>query len=879
MQVEDKVFIMDEKFFPAKIEKKWQAKWAENRTFHSEKDESKEKFYCLEMLPYPSGRLHMGHVRNYSIGDAISWYKRLKGFNVFHPIGWDSFGQPAEQAAIKKGVNPREWTEDNISQMRKQLKDLGLGYDWEREIAAHRPDYYKFDQWFFLKMFEMGLAYRKDSDVNWCPKCETTLSNEQASGGICWRCGTAVEKQSRPQWFVKITKYAGELLDDMSEIEEGWPERVLTMQRNWIGRSKGAEIKFSVAGKEDQIEVFTTRIDTIFGVNAIVVAPDHPFINENLDDLPTEVRKKIEEIKEEQTKPVDYGEEVEKSGIATGYSAINPLSGEHIPIWIGNYVLMSYGTGAVMSVPGHDERDYDFAKKFGLAIKPVIVAEPDAEFDESEGAFTEHGFLIDSGEWTGMSSKDAIDSMTREIEKKSIGEGAVTYRLRDWGISRQRFWGAPIPIIYCETCGTVPVPMDQLPVELPESAPFTGVGESPLSKVPEFVETNCPSCDEPARRETDTMDTFVDSTWYYYRYLDPSNEELPFDPSIAAYWMPVDLYVGGIDHAVMHLLYTRFWTKAMRDMGLVTINEPATSLLTQGMVVGESYYNKDGETYVFAEEVEIERDDSGKPTGARMKDGTGEVRVAVEKMGKSKLNGVDPDDMIEAYGSDAVRLFIMFAAPVENELVWQESGIEGAVRFLQRVWRFVYKWRSAISEVVKDDSMQFSEQATKLRQKTHQTIAKITESFETGQFNTPVASLMELSNSLHEIKTEPEETPDDVLFAVREGIDSLILMLVPYAPHTAEELHEAITGFEKGILASESRFPECDEDVAKEDEIEIAVQVNGKLRARVYAAADSPNDLLEKLALADPKVGEFTDGKNIVKVIVVPNRLVNVVAK
>ena len=841
----------------------------------------RRSFIVSRCLPYPSGRLHMGHVRNYSIGDAISWYKRLLGFNVIHPIGWDSFGQPAEQAAIKKGVNPRDWTEDNIDQMRSQLKGLGIGYDWEREIAAHRPDYYKFDQWFFLKMLEMDLAYRKDSEVNWCPKCETTLSNEQASGGICWRCGAAVEKQSRPQWFVRITKYAGELLDDMAEIEKGWPERVLTMQKNWVGRSKGAQIRFPVVGHEDsEIEVFTTRIDTIFGVNALVVAPDHPFVVANADGLSNEVSEKIAEIKEEQAKPVDYGEEVEKAGIATGFFAINPFSGEEVPIWIGNYVLMSYGTGAVMSVPGHDERDHEFAKKYGLPIKQVISSEKDLNSDEEpDEAFTDYGFLVDSGEWTGQKSAEAISNMSKHVEEIGKGQQATTYRLRDWGISRQRFWGAPIPIVYCDSCGTVPVDFEDLPVELPESAPFTGVGESPLSKVPEFVETDCPNCDEPAKRETDTMDTFVDSTWYYYRYLDPKNEDLPFDPSAADYWMPVDLYVGGIDHAVMHLLYTRFWTKAMRDMGLVSINEPATSLLTQGMVVGESFYNKDGETYVFAEEVEIERDDSGKTVAARMKDGSGDVRVAVEKMGKSKLNGVDPDDMIEAYGSDAVRLFIMFAAPVENELVWQESGIEGAVRFLQRVWRFVYRWRETIVVSEGQSTDEFGEDALKLRQKTHQTIAKVTESFETGQFNTPVASLMELSNAMHDVKVEPSEAGADVVFAVREAIESLVLMLAPYAPHTAEELYEAIHGVNAGMLANDARFPIADPDVAKEDKIEIAVQVNGKLRARVHASADSENSVLEELALADSKVQEFTEGKQIVKVIVVPNRLVNVVAK
>ncbi|MGI8670490.1 MAG: leucine--tRNA ligase, partial [Aridibacter sp.] len=547
---------MDEKYFAQKIERKWQKRWAERGTFEAEIVDDKEKFYCLEMLPYPSGKLHMGHVRNYSIGDVLSWYKRLQGFNVLHPIGWDSFGQPAEQAAIKQNVNPRDWTEENIVQMREQLKSLGLSYDWSREIAAHRPEYYKFDQWFFLKMLEMGLAYRKDSEVNWCPRCETTLSNEQASGGICWRCGTQVEKQSRPQWFLKITKYADELLKDMSEIEDGWAERVLTMQRNWINKSVGANIRFQISNfkyrdeklteeKVSFIEVFTTRIDTIYGVNAVVVSPDHPFILEEFGVFSDEVKNKIEAIRIEQAKPKDYDEEIIKDGIDTGMKAINPFSGEEIPVWVGNYVMMSYGTGAVMSVPGHDERDFEFAKKFGLPTLQVVSGEWKVESEtenQLKEAFTEKGVLINSDEWNGKKSKDAIREMTKFAESEGLGEGSTTYRLRDWGISRQRFWGSPIPIVYCESCGAIPVRFEDLPVELPESAPFTGVGESPLAKVPEFVNTKCPKCGEKAKRETDTMDTFVDSSWYYFRYCDPHNSEMPFDSEIVNYWMPVDQY-------------------------------------------------------------------------------------------------------------------------------------------------------------------------------------------------------------------------------------------------------------------------------------------------------------------------------------------------
>lgn len=879
---------MDEKYFAQKIERKWQRRWAERGTFQAKMDDTREPFYCLEMLPYPSGKLHMGHVRNYSIGDVLAWYKRLQGKNVLHPIGWDSFGQPAEQAAIQKGVNPRDWTEDNIDQMREQLQSLGISYDWSREIAAHRPEYYKFDQWFFLKMLENDLAYRKDSEVNWCPKCQTTLSNEQASGGICWRCGTHVEKQSRPQWFLRITKYADELLEGMSEIEEGWAERVLTMQRNWINKSKGAFVEFGVQDSVFKVKVFTTRIDTIYGVNSIVVAPEHPFVEKFYEGFSDEVKEKIEVIKLEQAKPKDYDEEIEKDGIDTGMKAINPFSGEEIPIWVGNYVMMSYGTGAVMSVPAHDERDFEFAKKFGLPIRQVI-SEPNLVHEHQqmqalalEQAFTEKGVLVHSDYWNGKNSEDVIAEMTHHAEVHDFGEGAVTYRLRDWGISRQRFWGSPIPIIYCESCGAVPVPLDQLPVELPESAPFTGVGESPLAKVEEFVNTSCPKCGGDAKRETDTMDTFVDSSWYYFRYCDPHNTEMPFDSDVVNYWMPVDQYIGGIDHAVMHLLYTRFWSKVSRDLGLVDFDEPAKRLLTQGMVVTESFYSKKKESYVTSDEVEFERDESGKVLEARLKVDGSPVKAAVEKMGKSKLNGIDPNDMISIYGADAVRTFSMFAAPVENELVWQETGIEGAVRFIQRVWRYVYKWQEEngkLKAVKTVEGLKFSHDAKKLRQKTHQTIARITENFESGQFNTPVAALMELSNALYEFNGEPKDANDSDFFAVREACESLILMLAPYAPHVAEELWEAITGADEGILESDARFPIADESVAKEDEVEIVVQVNGKVRARVRVSADVSKDDLEKAARADEKIKEYMEGKEVVKVIVVPGRLVNVVIK
>ena len=918
---------MDEKYFPQKIERKWQRRWAENRTFETEADETRPKFYALEMLPYPSGRLHMGHVRNYSIGDALAWYKRLQGFNVLHPIGWDSFGQPAEQAAIKKGVNPREWTEDNINQMREQLQRLGIGYDWRREIAAHRPEYYKFDQWFFLKMLERGLAYKKMTKVNWCPNDQTTLSNEQASGGVCWRCGNQVEKKDLAQWFLRITAYAEELLSGMEEIEAGWAERVLTMQKHWIGKSEGVFVDFRVQNSEfkvesakvvvveavnpsseisleeakeiagDEIElgdmleiphsirVFTTRIDTIYGANAIVVAAEHPVIEAQRAELSQAVLDKIEEIKIEKAKPTDYGEEVEKDGIDTGLKAVNPFSNEELPVWIGNYVMMEYGTGAVMSVPAHDERDFEFARKFNLPVKTVIEPQKRGNAEQEnnpsliEAAFTDYGVLVNSGEWSDKTSDDAKKEMAEYAAANGFGEAAVTYRLRDWGISRQRFWGAPIPIVYCDKCGAVPEKYENLPVRLPENAPFTGVGESPLARVPEFYETTCPNCNEPAKRETDTMDTFVDSSWYYFRYADALNADMPFDPKIVNYWLPVDQYIGGVDHAVMHLLYTRFWTKVMRDIGLVNFDEPIEKLLTQGMVVGESFYSNSKSSYVEPDAVEVVRDEKGRVSKAVLKADNSPVKVAVEKMSKSKYNGVDPDDMIEIYGADAARIFALFAAPAENELVWQETGIEGAVRFLQRVYRQVYRWQKVLRAVSRKPEIESQGEARKLRQKTHQTIKRITANFESYQFNTPVAALMELSNAIGDFKIEPNEASREESFAAKEALTSLILMLAPYAPHFAEEMWENLTESEQGILHSDAAFPVADESLAKADEIEIPIQVNGKLRSRVSAAPETSREDLEAAALANEKIREYTDGKQIVKIVVVPNRLVNIVIK
>ncbi len=903
---------MDEKYFAKKIEAKWQKKWAESGAFETHIDDARPKFYQLEMLPYPSGNLHMGHVRNYSVGDASAWYKRLKGFNVLHPIGWDSFGQPAEDAAIKRGANPRTWTEENIKAMSGQLERLGLSYDWTRQMAAHRPEYYKFDQWFFLKMYEMGLAYKKLTQVNWCEFDQATLSNEQASGGICWRCGCAVTKKNLEQWFLKTTAYADQLLDDMAEVEAGWPPNVLKRQRDWIGRSEGAYVEFQIsnfkfqmsgtekrndAGTEategESVRVFTTRIDTIYGVNAVVVASEHPIIHHHLAEFSPDVIAKIKEIRIEKLKPQDREAEVEKDGIDTGLKAVNPFSGEELPVWIGNYVMMEYGTGAVMSVPAHDQRDLEFAKKFGLKITSVIEPpgrgeaekESSASADGPTTAFTDYGVLINSGEWSGKRSDDAKREMAAFAMANGFGESATTYRLRDWGVSRQRFWGSPIPIIYCKTCGIVPERYENLPVRLPENAPFTGTGESPLAKVPEFYETVCPTCGGPAKRETDTMDTFVDSSWYYFRYLDPENDELPFSPEAAVYWTPVDQYIGGDDHAVMHLIYTRFWSKVMRDIGLVKFNEPVKRLLTQGMVVGETFSDDESGKRIYypPSNVTVTRDAKGKVTGAISTDGRS-LKWAIERMSKSKGNGVDPDEMIEIYGADASRLFILFAAPIEHELVWNESGIEGTLRFLQRVWRTVWKWRDAfgVSPLVMNNQ-ETAESVTlnskKLRHKTHQTIQRITESLEHLHFNTPVASLMELSNAIGDLKVEPEDATAAEIFAVKEAVTSLIIMLTPFAPHTAEELFSELTGNNDGMLANGARFPDFDVELIRDEEIEIPVQVNGKLRSRVLASPDTSDEKLREMALGDEKIREYTEGKEIVKVVIVPKRLVSIVIK
>ena len=895
---------MDEKYFAKKVEQKWQARWTAGGVFNAETDDSRPKFYQLEMLPYPSGNLHMGHVRNYTAGDVVAWYKRLKGFNVLHPIGWDSFGQPAEDAAIKRGVNPRTWTEDNIVAMRGQLERLGISYDWRRQMAAHRPEYYKFDQWFFLKMHEMGLAYKKMTQVNWCEHDQATLSNEQASGGLCWRCGNPVTKKNLEQWFLRTTAYADELIDGLDDIESGWAPAVVKRQRDWIGRSEGAYIDFGLRIPEfgfdedsrsdiPNVRVFTTRIDTIYGATAIVVAAEHPIVEQFFDSFSPEVRSKVGEMRVEKLKPTDREVEIEKDGIDTGLKAINPFSGEELPVWVGNYVMMEYGTGAVMSVPAHDERDFEFAKKFGLPIRQVIAKEnavtawlsiPEKDLENYEGdeqlPFVEYANLVNSGDWSGDSSEEAKTKMAEYAAENGFGEAATTYRLRDWGISRQRFWGSPIPMIYCDECGVVPEKYENLPVRLPENAPLTGTGESPLAKVPEFYETQCPVCSGRAHRETDTMDTFVDSSWYFFRYTDPNNDSMPFDPEIASYWTPVDQYIGGDDHAVMHLIYTRFWGKVMRDLGLVKFDEPVRRLLTQGMVVGETFFDDETGKRVYfpPDSVTVSRDAKGKIVEAKSSDGK-LLKHGIERMSKSKGNGVDPDEMVEIYGADATRLFVMFAAPIEHELVWNEAGIEGAVRFLQRVWRLVHKWADVEPTQADITTADAHVGTRKLRQKTHQTIKRVDDNLGSLQFNTPVAALMELTNAISDLGAEPGTASADEIGAIREALTSLILMLTPFAPHTAEELYAEMTGTESGILASKVGFPAFNAELARADEIEIPVQVNGKLRSRIFAAPDASNDDLQSMALADEKVSEYVNGKEIVKVVVVPGRLVNYVVR
>ncbi len=832
---------MDQTYNPQAIEEKWQKRWAEQKLFESEVDAARKKYYVLEMLPYPSGALHMGHVRNYSIGDALARFMWMRGHNVIHPMGWDAFGLPAENAAIKHGRRPDEWTFSNIAVMRGQLKRMGFGYDWRREVASCTPEYYRWNQWFFIKMFERGLAYRKKSRVNWCPKCQTVLANEQVVNGCCWRHeDTPVGEKEIEQWFLKTTAYAERLLDDMKELIR-WPERVLAMQRNWIGKSAGTFVDFDCPVAGEPIRVFTTRVDTIFGCTAVLVAPDHPAVEKLIARSPNSDKLRSDAAKVKASAlSAKIEVNLEKFGVDTGFKARNPYSGQTVPVWLANFVLMEYGTGAVMAVPAHDQRDFEFCKMHGLPIRTVIVPS-----DAGAGlkpalteAFAEYGKLVDSGPYSGLASEQAIVQMTRDAEAKGFGGASVQYRIKDWGISRQRFWGTPIPMIYCGKCGIVPVPEKDLPVTLPLGAKLTGEGESPLASVPEFVNVACPKCGGKARRETDTMDTFVDSSWYFYRYTDPKISTAPINREAVRYWFPVDQYIGGIEHAILHLIYMRFFTKVMKDIGLVDFDEPVARLFTQGMV---------------------------------LKDGSA--------MSKSRGNVVDPTEMCGKYGADTVRLYMLFAAPPEKDLDWSDEGIVGAFKFLGRVYRIAEKYagqmRSAGSGE-RPDAGALSPEERRLLRKAHQVLKHVTEDMEDRwHFNTDIALAMELVNEMTGL--EPEFGSAKVRIGiVKETLEILIQVLSLFAPHLADEIWESLGHPEPLLRAA---WPAFDPELAAEDELEIPVQVNGKLRGRINVSAASCEDEIRKGALEDGKVKPYLNGKQIVKVVVVPKKLVSIVVK
>jgi len=815
------------------VETRWQRRWAEARTFEVTEDPARPKFYCLEMLPYPSGDIHVGHVRNYCITDVVARYKRMKGFNVLHPIGWDALGLPAENAAIQRGVHPERWTRDNIAGMKLQLQRLGFSYPWSREIATCDPEYYRWNQWFFLRMLEKGIAYRAKAPVNWCPTCKTVLANEQAEGGQCWRCHSVVELREMEQWFLRITAYQDDLIDDMSQLS-AWPERVLVQQRNWVGRSHGAEVDFPVEGG-DPIRVFTTRIDTIFGATFMVLAPEHPRVDELSATASPEARAAISRLRSQDRRSRLEGK-VEKEGVFTGRHAVNPFSGERIPIWVGNFVLMGYGTGAIMAVPAHDQRDFEFARKYGIPVR-VVIQPPGRTLDgdQLEAAYEGPGKAVASGEWSGLDSEDAITKMTAHAEAKGFGRGTITYRLKDWLISRQRYWGTPIPVVYCEKDGLVGVPDAELPVVLPKDAPFTGEGGNPLEKVPSFVNAKCPRCGGKARRETDTMDTFVDSSWYFYRYLSPRKDDGPFDAEVVRYWFPIDLYVGGIEHAILHLVYSRFWTKMMRDLGLVTFDEPVTRLFPQGMV------HRNGDV-----------------------------------MSKSRGNTVAPDDIIGKYGADTLRLYILNVAPPEDPLEWNDANIAGVHRFLHRVWRLVDRHAKHIASDVRGPiPAELSPAARQLRQKVHQTIQKVTEDVdERFKMNTAVSALIELEHALAEAEGEVASGPARPVF--REALETLVMLLAPFAPHVCEEMWMRLG---RRFTIVDRKWPVADPAVAREDAVELAVQVNGKVRGRITMPRGASEEAVKRAALEDPKVREHLAEKEIAKVVVVPGRLVSVVAR
>jgi leucyl-tRNA synthetase len=855
----------------AAIEKKWQAVWDERRTFAVTEDPARQKYYCLEMYPYPSGKIHMGHVRNYSIGDVVARYLSMRGLNVLHPMGWDAFGFPAENAAFEHGVHPAKWTKDNIAYMKSQLRRMGFSYDWSREVTCCEPEYYRWNQWFFLKMLERGLAYRKTAPVNWCERCQSVLSNEQAEGGVCWRhSDTPVVQRELEQWFLRITAYVEELLRDIDGLS-GWPERVRVMQRNWIGKSVGADVDFALE-RGGSVRIFTTRPDTLYGATFMVLSPEHPLTLTLAAGTPQEeaVAAFVERMRRAE-KAVRVDAMTEKEGVFTGAYARNPVTGKRIPIWVANFILMEYGTGAIMAVPAHDQRDFDLATKYRLPIRVVIQPEGEAlpEGTGLEAAYEGDGRMVNSGPFTGMPSRDGILAVCDFLEERGIGKRAVNYRIRDWLISRQRYWGTPIPVLYCDACGVVPVPEADLPVILPEDVAITMSGGSPLARVERFAKATCPACGRPARRETDTMDTFVDSSWYFLRFTSPTEQARPLDPVKVRAWMPVDQYIGGIEHAVLHLLYARFFTKVCRDLGLSPVGEPFTNLLTQGMVCKESYRCP---THGYRLPGEVDK-------AGRCRECQQPVEVGrTEKMSKSKRNVVDPDDLLKDYGADTIRLFSLFAAPPEKDLEWSDDGVQGSFRFLQRVWRLVEERAALLADVreATGPAGELEAGVRALRRITHQTIAKVTRDLEDSfHFNTALAALMELQNALGRFQDQlPPRAGDPRLLAFSEGVRALLTMLAPFAPHMAEELWEMLG--HTGSIFREP-WPTADPALALDESVEVVVQVNGKVRARLQVARGQTEARLKTLALEEPRIRQWVEGRVVRKVVVIPEKLVNIV--
>ncbi len=859
---------MEEHYQPHEIEARVQQFWTDNSSFAVQADPSKEKYYCLSMFPYPSGRLHMGHVRNYSIGDVVSRFQRMQGKNVMQPMGWDAFGLPAENAAIKNKTAPAPWTYDNIEYMKNQLKSLGFGYDWDREIATCKPDYYRWEQWFFTKLYEKGLVYKKTASVNWCENDATVLANEQVIDGCCWRCDTPVVQKSIPQWFIKITAYADELLADIDSLE-GWPEQVKTQQRNWIGRSEGVELDFDLAGNGDTLRVYTTRPDTLMGVTYVAIAAGHP-LAQQAAQTNSELAAFIDDCRNTKASEAELAT-MEKKGMATGLTVRHPLDGREVPVYVANFVLMEYGTGAVMAVPAHDQRDYEFASKYGIEIRGVIKPADGSELDISEAAYTEKGILFNSGEFDGLDFKGAFDAIAAKLEALGKGEKTVNYRLRDWGVSRQRYWGAPIPMLNLEDGSVVPTPADQLPVVLPEDVEMDGV-HSPIKADPEWAKAQYNG--QPALRETDTFDTFMESSWYYARYCCPHNTEAMLDPAQANYWLPVDQYIGGIEHAVMHLLYSRFFHKLLRDAGLVESDEPFKRLLCQGMVLADAFYytNEHGaRIWVSPTQVSVERDEKGRITKAVDPEGHELVHSGMVKMSKSKNNGIDPQEMVDKYGADTVRLFTMFAAPPTQTLEWNESGVEGAQRFLRRYWKLLAE-HLAEGPVVALDKAALNDDQKALRFKLHDCIEKFTaECTDRHAFNTAIAKVMELLNAVSKF----DDSSAQGRAVVREALEATTLLLAPVCPHITHAAWEEL-GHRDAII--HAAWPAVDQDALVQDSITLVVQVCGKKRAELQVAADASKETLEALALAHENVQKFTEGKTVRKVIVVPGKLINIVA-